>query len=76
MPGRHDAKILVLGIADLTGITTMLLTLYVFWQNPLNDAGLAIAGICKAYCRIMLRFYGKNVRILPKKLAALVHRPS
>ena len=64
----------VLEVAGFTKITTMPLKLYVFWKNPLNYVGLAITTIYETYCRIMFKLYGKNVRILSKKVAAVAFR--
>jgi SAM-dependent methyltransferase len=62
---------------ELTGfsrIQTLPLKLYVFWTNPLNYVGLTITTIYETYCRIMFKLYGKNVKILSKKLAAVAYR--
>ena len=65
-----------LKLAGFSSIRTMPLRLYVFWKNPLNYIGLIITGIYETYCRIMFKLYGKNVRVLSKKLAAIAYRPS
>lgn len=49
------------------------LKIYVFWKNPLNYVGLAITSIYELYCRIMFKLYGKNVKILSKKIGALAY---
>lgn len=49
------------------------LKIYVFWKNPLNYVGLAITSVYELYCRIMFKLYGKNVRILSKKIGALAY---
>ena len=49
------------------------LKIYVFWKNPLNYVGLAITSVYELYCRIMFKLYGKNVKILSKKIAALAY---
>ncbi len=46
---------------------------YVFWKNPLNYVGLAVTTIYETYCRIMFKLYGKNVKILSKKIAAIAY---
>ncbi len=63
-----------LELAGFTNIKTLPLKLYVFWKNPLNYVGLAVTTFYELYCRIMFRLYGKNVRILSKKLAAIAYR--
>jgi SAM-dependent methyltransferase len=45
------------------------LKIYVFYKNPLNYVGLAVTGLFELVCRIMFKLYGKNVRVLSKKLA-------
>ena len=64
----------ILELAGFTRVKTMPLKLYVFWKNPLNYAGLAVTTLYETYCRIMFKLYGKNVRILSKKLAAVAFR--
>ena len=64
----------ILEVAGFEHIHTMPLKLYVFWKNPLNYVGLAITTTYELYCRIMFKLYGKNVKILSKKLAALASK--
>src|SRR5690606_20253826 len=47
------------------------LRLYVFWKNPLNYVGLAVTSMLEFVLRIIFRLYGKNVRILTKKIGAI-----
>ena len=47
------------------------LKLYVFWKNPLNYVGLAVTSTLEALLRIMFMLYGKKVKILSKKVAAV-----
>jgi hypothetical protein len=63
-----------LELAGFSDIETYPLKLYVFWTNPLNYVGLAITSVYELYCRIMFKLYGKNVKILSKKLAAVANR--
>jgi 2-polyprenyl-3-methyl-5-hydroxy-6-metoxy-1,4-benzoquinol methylase len=63
-----------LELAGFSGIETYPLKLYVFWTNPLNYVGLAITSVYELYCKIMFKLYGKNVKILSKKLAAVANR--
>jgi SAM-dependent methyltransferase len=64
----------ILELSGFSEIQTLPLKLYVFWKNPLNYVGLAITSVYEIYCRIMFKLYGKNVKILSKKLAAVAHR--
>jgi hypothetical protein len=50
------------------------LRLYVFWKNPLNYVGLAVTGLLQFSMRIIFTLYGKKVRILSKKIAAVAVR--
>ncbi|HEX4049940.1 MAG TPA: class I SAM-dependent methyltransferase [Steroidobacteraceae bacterium] len=52
------------------------LRLYVFWKNPLNYVGLIATGLMEFAQRIVFVLYGKKVRILSKKIAALGVRPA
>lgn len=45
------------------------LKIYVFFKNPLNYVGLAVTGLFELVCKVMFKLYGKNVRVLSKKLA-------
>jgi SAM-dependent methyltransferase len=47
------------------------LKLYVFWKNPLNYVGLVVTGALELLMRVMFRLYGKKVRVLSKKVAAV-----
>jgi SAM-dependent methyltransferase len=51
------------------------LKLYVFWKNPLNYVGLVVTSLMEASMRIIFTLYGKKVRILSKKIAAIAERP-
>ena len=63
----------ILEIAGFKKIQPLPLKLYVFWKNPLNYVGLAITTLYETYCRIMFKLYGKNVKILSKKIAAIAY---
>ena len=63
----------LLEVSGYSRIKTLPLKLYVFWKNPLNYVGLAITTMYETYCRIMFKLYGKNVRILSKKIAAIAY---
>jgi len=52
------------------------LKLYVFWKNPLNYVGLIVTSVLQLGMRIVFILYGKKVRILSKKIAAVGIRVS
>jgi len=64
----------LLEVSGYSRIKPLPLKLYVFWNNPLNYVGLAVTTLYEVYCRIMFKLYGKNVRILSKKIAAIAYR--
>lgn len=64
----------LLEVSGYSNIRPLPLKLYVFWKNPLNYVGLFITSVYETYCRIMFKLYGKNVRILSKKIAATACR--
>jgi SAM-dependent methyltransferase len=47
------------------------LKLYVFWKNPLNYVGLAVTTVLELTMRVIFMLYGKKVRVLSKKVAAV-----
>ncbi len=47
------------------------LKLYVFWKNPLNYVGLAVTTVLELAMRVIFMLYGKKVRVLSKKVAAV-----
>ena len=51
------------------------LKLYVYWTNPLNYVGLAVTGLIDLTVRILFKLYGKNVKVLTKKIAASGRNP-
>lgn len=50
------------------------LKLYVFWKNPLNYVGLAVTSVLELIMRVLFMMYGKKVRVLSKKVAAVATR--
>ena len=50
------------------------LKLYVFWRNPLNYVGLAVTSVLELAMRVVFMMYGKKVKILSKKIAAVAMR--
>jgi SAM-dependent methyltransferase len=65
----------VLQLAGFESIEPFALKLYVFWKNPFNYVGLAVTGVLELGMKIIFRLYGKKVRIVSKKIAALGQRP-
>jgi 2-polyprenyl-3-methyl-5-hydroxy-6-metoxy-1,4-benzoquinol methylase len=65
------AQILQLG--GFEKIRVFPLKLYVFWKNPFNYVGLAVTTVLEWSMRIIYRLYGKKVRVLSKKIAALAY---
>lgn len=60
----------VLELAGYDAIRVMPLKLYVFWKNPLNYVGLAATTLLELFFRACFILYGKDVKVLTKKLAA------
>jgi len=52
------------------------LKLYVFWKNPLNYVGLAVTATLELFMRVIFVLYGKKVRVLSKKIAAVGFKAS
>jgi 2-polyprenyl-3-methyl-5-hydroxy-6-metoxy-1,4-benzoquinol methylase len=65
----------VLRLAGFEQVQPFALKLYVFWKNPMNYVGLAVTASFEAAMRIIFKLYGKKVRIVSKKIAALARRP-
>jgi SAM-dependent methyltransferase len=66
----------VLQLAGFERIRVMPLKLYVFWKNPLNYIGLAVTTAFELFFLVCFRLYGKDTRILTKKLAATAWAPA
>jgi SAM-dependent methyltransferase len=60
------------GFAD---VRVFALELYVFWKNPFNYVGLAATSLIEGTLRLVYRLYGKKVRVLSKKIAAVAVKP-
>ncbi len=60
----------ILELGGFREIETFPLKIYVFWKNPVNYIGLAITASLELFFRIVYKLYGKNVKILSKKVAA------
>jgi SAM-dependent methyltransferase len=65
----------VLKLAGFTDICPLPLSIYVFWRNPANYVGLAVTGLLELAFKVIYKLYGKNVRILTKKIAATATCP-
>jgi hypothetical protein len=66
----------VLQLSGFQDVQPFALKLYVFWKNPFNYVGLAVTSALELAMRIIFRLYGKKVRIVSKKIAAVAARPS
>jgi SAM-dependent methyltransferase len=66
----------ILQLGGFEDIRVMPLKLYVFWGNPLNYVGLAVTTVLELIFRGCFVLYGKDVKILTKKLAAVCRSPS
>jgi 2-polyprenyl-3-methyl-5-hydroxy-6-metoxy-1,4-benzoquinol methylase len=66
----------ILQLGGFTQIKPFALKLYVFWKNPLNYVGLAVTSLMELTMRIVFMMYGKKVKILSKKIAAIAVRPN
>jgi 2-polyprenyl-3-methyl-5-hydroxy-6-metoxy-1,4-benzoquinol methylase len=61
----------ILKLAGFQQVRVFALKLYVFWKNPLNYVGLAVTATLEAIFRVFFMMYGKNVKVLSKKVAAV-----
>ncbi|HXK61033.1 MAG TPA: class I SAM-dependent methyltransferase [Acidobacteriota bacterium] len=66
----------VLTLAGFDRIKLFPLKLYVFWKNPLNYVGLLATGFLSLCFRVCFALYGKKVKILTKKIAAVCRKGS
>lgn len=66
----------ILQLAGFQDIRVMPLKLYVFWKNPLNYVGLAVTTALELFFRACFILYGKDVKVLTKKLAAVCRTPA
>lgn len=66
----------VLELAGFSEIKVMPLKLYVFWKNPLNYVGLTATTLLELFFRACYILYGKDVKVLTKKLAATARAPA
>ena len=64
----------LLQLGGFSEVRPFALKLYVFWKNPLNYVGLVVTGLFELFFRAMFKLYGKNVRVVSKKIAAVAVR--
>jgi SAM-dependent methyltransferase len=64
----------LLQLGGFSDVRPFALKLYVFWKNPLNYVGLVVTGLFELFFRVMFKLYGKNVKIVSKKIAAVAVR--
>lgn len=64
----------LLELGGFRDVRTFALRLYVFWKNPLNYVGLAVTAVLELLMRVIFLLYGKKVRVLSKKVAAVAVR--
>jgi 2-polyprenyl-3-methyl-5-hydroxy-6-metoxy-1,4-benzoquinol methylase len=65
----------LLQLAGFQRVRPFALKLYVFWKNPANYVGLLLTSVMETAMRAIFTLYGKKVRILSKKIAAIAERP-
>jgi 2-polyprenyl-3-methyl-5-hydroxy-6-metoxy-1,4-benzoquinol methylase len=61
----------LLTLGGFSQVQAFALKLYVFWKNPLNYVGLAVTGTLELAMRVIFVLYGKKVRVVSKKIAAI-----
>jgi SAM-dependent methyltransferase len=66
----------LLQLGGFQNIKPFALKLYVFWKNPLNYVGLVVTALMEAAMKVIFVLYGKKVRIVSKKIAAVAERPA
>jgi 2-polyprenyl-3-methyl-5-hydroxy-6-metoxy-1,4-benzoquinol methylase len=66
----------LLQLGGFERIQPFALKLYVFWKNPFNYVGLAVTAVLEAAMKAIFMLYGKKVRIVSKKIAAIARRPA
>lgn len=64
----------LLKLGGFAGIRVFALKLYVFWKNPFNYVGLLATAALEGTFRVIYRLYGKKVRVLSKKIAAVASK--
>jgi 2-polyprenyl-3-methyl-5-hydroxy-6-metoxy-1,4-benzoquinol methylase len=66
----------LLQLGGFAQVRPFALKLYVFWKNPLNYVGLAVTGTLELAMRVIFVLYGKKVRVVSKKIAAVGVNPA
>ena len=66
----------ILKLAGFVEVQAFALKLYVFWKNPLNYVGLAVTTVLELILRVVFMLYGKKVKVLSKKVAAVAVAPA
>lgn len=64
----------ILELGGFSEIRVLPLQIYVFWKNPLNYVGLVATGAAELLFRVFYKLYGKDVKILSKKVAAVCYK--
>jgi 2-polyprenyl-3-methyl-5-hydroxy-6-metoxy-1,4-benzoquinol methylase len=64
----------LLELGGFRNVRPFALKLYVFWKNPLNYVGLFATTVMEAIMRGIFMLYGKKVRVLSKKVAAVAEK--
>jgi 2-polyprenyl-3-methyl-5-hydroxy-6-metoxy-1,4-benzoquinol methylase len=64
----------ILEYKSFRDITVVPLKLYVFYENPLNYAGMLLDALNNLYFSLNFKLYGKSNRIFSKKIAAICRR--
>lgn len=64
----------LLKLAKFRDVRPLPLRIYVFWRNPINYIGLFVTGVLEWTFRVLYKIYGKNVKVLSKKIAAIGRR--
>ena len=66
----------ILSLGGFSDIKAFPLKLYVFWKNPLNYVGLAVTATLELAMRVIFVLYGKKVKVVSKKIAAIAFKAS
>jgi len=64
----------ILTLGGFSAIRAFPLKLYVFWKNPLNYVGLAVTATLEFAMRVIFMMYGKKVKVVSKKIAAIAYK--
>jgi 2-polyprenyl-3-methyl-5-hydroxy-6-metoxy-1,4-benzoquinol methylase len=64
----------ILNLGGFERVKAFPLKLYVFWKNPLNYVGLAVTATLELAMRVIFMLYGKKVKVVSKKIAAIAFK--